>query len=164
MVEALKFGASPNNPYGNIQRIGTTPNGRSVYRVIDSQGQESGRLSVPQMQADTFEAAYRDIMDSAPKIQKFVIENSSEEDIKKRRTLSRIIVGAGGIIGAAVPIILTRNSSTTKKVLTTVAGIITGLTGGFAASLAATTPPGTYKFAKATRTFSKLDIQPMQDS
>ena len=164
MVAVLNFGASSNTPYGNIQRIGTTQNGRSVYRVIDSQGKESGKLSVPQEQVDTFESAYKDIMDVAPKIQKFVIEHSSEEDIRKRRNLSRVIVGTGGVIGAVVPVVLTKKSSTVKKVLATVTGIIAGLTGGFAASLAATTPPGTYKFAKATRTFSKLDIQPMNEN
>lgn len=100
-------------------------------------------------------------MDTAPKIQKFVIENSSEEDIKKRRTLSRVIVGTGGIIGATIPIACIKNLSTAKRVLSTVAGIIAGISAGFAASLAATTPPGTYKFAKANRTFSKLDIQPV---
>lgn len=164
MVEVLNFGASSNSPYGNIQRIGTTQNGRSVYRVIDSQGKEAGKLSVPNEQVDTFESAYKDIMSSAPKIQKYVIENSSENDIKKRRNLSRFIVGTGGVIGAAVPILLTKRTSITKRVLATVAGVITGLSGGFAASLAATTPPGSYKFAKATRTFSKLDIQTVPEN
>lgn len=163
MVDMLNIGSSGfrQNSYGNIQRLGTTPNGRAVYRVIDSSGEESGKLSVPQVEADKFESAYKDIMESAPKIQKFVLENSSEEDIKKRRKLSRIIVGAGGIIGAAIPIACIKNLSTTKRVLSTVAGIIVGISAGFAASLAATTPPGTYKFAKANRTFSKLDIQPV---
>ena len=110
---------------------------------------------------DQFEAAYKDVMESAPKIQKFVRENSSEEDIKKRRNLSRLIVGTGGVIGAAIPIALSKKLSRVKTILATVAGIIVGVSAGFVASLAATTPPGTYKFAKATRTFSKLDIQPV---
>ncbi len=148
------------NSYGNIQRLGTNTNGRTVYRVIDSQGDEAGKLSVPYNQAEKFESAYRDVMESAPKIQKFVRENSSEEDIKKRRNLSRLIVGTGGVIGAAIPIALSKKMSKIKTVLATVAGIIIGVSAGFAASLAATTPPGTYKFAKATRTFSKLDIKP----
>lgn len=147
--------------YGNIQRIGTTPNSRTVYRVIDSQGEEAGKLSVPLSQADKFETAYKDVMESAPKIQKFVRENSSEKDIKRRRNISRAIIATGGVIGAAVPIALTKKLSRVKTILATVAGIITGISVGFAASLAATTPPGTYKFAKATRTFSKLDIQPV---
>ena len=99
MVDMFNIGSSgfKQNSYGNIQKIGMTPNGRTVYRVIDSNGEETGKLSVPQTESDKFESAYKDIMDTAPKIQKFVIENSSEEDIKKRRTLSRVIVGTGGI-------------------------------------------------------------------
>ena len=157
MVDMFNIGSSgfKQNSYGNIQKIGMTPNGRTVYRVIDSNGEETGKLSVPQTESDKFESAYKDIMDTAPKIQKFVIENSSEEDIKKRRTLSRVIVGTGGIIGATIPIACIKNLSTAKRVLSTVAGIIAGISAGFAASLAATTPPGTYKFAKANRTRTK---------
>ena len=149
------------NSYGNIQKIGSTEHGRAIYRVIDSDGKEAGRLSVAGTDTDKFESAYRDIMDAAPKIQKYVTENSSEADIKKRRNLSRAIVGAGGLIGVAVPIALTRKASTLKQILATVAGVVAGLSAGFVTSLSVTTPPGTYKFAKASRTFAKLDIQPI---
>ena len=165
MVSTLNIGVSgfkQQNNYGNIQKIGENE-GRSLYRVIDSDGLESGKLTVPSEEADKFESAYKDVMDSAPKIQKFVAENSSDDDIKARRTKSRIIVGAGGLLGAAIPLMLLKNISTTKKVLSTVAGVITGISVGFVASLAATTPPGTYKFAKAMRTFAKLDIQPVEN-
>lgn len=151
------------NSYGNIQRMGSTENGRATYRVIDSDGKEAGRLSVAGTDTDKFESAYRDIMDAAPKIQKYVTENSSEADIKKRRNISRAIVGAGGFIGAAIPIALTRKASTLKQILATVTGVVAGLSAGFATSLAVTTPPGTYKFAKASRTFAKLDIQPISE-
>lgn len=149
------------NSYGNIQKIGSTEHGRAIYRVIDSDGKEAGRLSVAGTDTDKFESAYRDIMDAAPKIQKYVTENSSEADIKKRRNLSRAIVGAGGLIGVAVPIALTRKASTLQRILATVAGVVAGLSAGFVTSLSVTTPPGTYKFAKASRTFAKLDIQPI---
>ena len=149
------------NSYGNIQKIGSTEHGRAIYRVIDSDGKEAGRLSVAGTDTDKFESAYRDIMDAAPKIQKYVTENSSEADIKKRRNISRSIVGTGGFIGAAIPIALTRKASTLKQILATVTGVVAGLSAGFATSLAVTTPPGTYKFAKASRTFAKLDIQPI---
>lgn len=151
------------NSYGNIQRMGSTENGRAIYRVIDSDGKEAGRLSVAGADTDKFESAYRDIMDAAPKIQKYVTENSSEADIKKRRNISRAIVGAGGFIGAAIPIALTRKASTLKQILATVTGVVVGLSAGFATSLSVTTPPGTYKFAKASRTFAKLDIQPISE-
>ena len=152
------------NSYGNIQRLGTTPEGRAVYRVIDSQGEASGKLSVPQNHVDKFESAYKDVMDAAPQIQKYVFENSSEKDIKRRRNLSRAIVTTCGVVGAAIPIALTKRASKVKTILATVTGIIVGLSVGYAASLAATTPPGTFKFARATRTFSKLDIQPMMEN
>ena len=151
------------NSYGNIQRMGSTENGRAIYRVIDSDGKEAGRLSVAGTDTDKFESAYRDIMDAAPKIQKYVTANSSEADIKKRRNISSAIVGAGGFIGAAIPIALTRKASTLKQILATVTGVVAGLSAGFATSLAVTTPPGTYKFAKASRTFAKLDIQPISE-
>ncbi len=150
--------------FGNIQRAGIMPNGRVVYRVIDPNGQEAGKISVAQDNTDKFEKAYVDIMEAAPKIQKYASEHSSEKDIKKRRNLSRLIVGTCGVIGAGIPIYLTRKASTLKQILCTVVGIVAGLSAGFAASLAATTPPGLYKFAKASRTMSKLDIQPVQEA
>ena len=152
------------NSYGNIQRTGTTENGRAIYRVIDAEGKEAGRLSVAGTDTDKFESAYRDIMDAAPKIQKYVTENSSESDIKKRRNISRAIVATGGFLGAAIPLTLMRNSKNTMRtILATVTGVVAGLSAGFGTSLAVTTPPGTYKFAKASRTFAKLDIQPITE-
>ena len=149
------------NSYGNIQKIGSTEHGRAIYRVIDSDGKEAGRLSVAGTDTDKFESAYRDIMDAAPKIQKYVTENSSEADIKKRRNLSRAIVGVGGFLGAAIPIALTRKASTLNRIIATVTGVVAGLSAGFATSLSVTTPPGTYTFANASRTFAKLDIHPI---
>lgn len=160
MINSLSFG---QNSFGNVQKIGLTQNGRTIYRVIDSKGEEAGRLTVPQDEVDSFESAYRDIMDTAPKIQKFALENSSEKDIKRRRYLSRAIVCTGGVLGGVLPLVLTKNLSPIKRILSTVAGIIAGISGGFAASLAATAPPGSYKFAKASSTFSKLDIQPLEN-
>ena len=60
MVDMFNIGSSgfKQNSYGNIQKIGMTPNGRTVYRVIDSNGEETGKLSVPQTESDKFESAY----------------------------------------------------------------------------------------------------------
>ena len=152
------------NPYGSIQRTGELPNGRVLYNVIDSDGQNAGKLTVPKEQVDTFETSYKEILETAPKIQAYVKANSSEESIKKRRNMARGIVGASGLIGAAIPLIILRKStSMTKKILGAVAGIVTGLSAGFIASLGVTTPPGSIDFAKATRNLSKLDIQPVLD-
>ena len=152
------------NPYGSIERIGELPNERALYKLTDAEGNSAGKLTVPMNEVDTFESSYKDILETAPKIQAYVSTNSSEEAIKKRRNIARTIVGASGIIGAAVPLIVLRNSaSVTKKILGAVAGIVTGLAAGFFASLGVTTPPGSLTFAKATRTLSKLDIQPVLD-
>ena len=152
------------NAYGDIQRISNLPNGRVLYSVVDSNGKNAGKLTVPIEQADTFEASYKEILEAAPKIQDYVDLNSSEADIKKRRNIVRGIVALSGIIGAAIPLIVLKNSiSVTKKILGTVAGIVTGLASGFVASLGVTTPPGSLEFAKATRNLSRLDIQPVFD-
>ena len=152
------------NPYGSIQRYSELPNGRIVYGVIDSEGNKAGKLTVPIEEVDIFEASYKEILETAPKIQAYVKANSSEESIRKRRNTARGIVGLSGVIGAAIPLIILRKStSVTKKILGAVAGIVVGLSAGFAASLGVTTPPGSLKFAKATRNISKLDIQPVLD-
>ena len=90
--------SNQTSSFGGINRIGTTQNGRIVYEVIDSNGQEAGKLTIPAQDADTFEKSYYDIMDAAPKIQKFSLEHSSAEDMKKRKTASNIMIAAGMII------------------------------------------------------------------
>ena len=163
MVNELSGNLRPNS-YGNVLRAGSLPNGRALYNVIDSEGNKAGKLSIPVDEVDTFEASYKEILDTAPKIQAYVNANSSEEAIKKRRNIARGIVGASGVIGAAIPMIILRKStSMTKKILGAVAGIVVGLSAGFISSLSVTTPPGSLDFARATRTLSKLDIQPVLD-
>ena len=163
MVNGLSVNLRPNS-YGNILRAGSLPNGRAVYSVIDSEGNHAGKLSLPQEQIDTFEASYKQILDSAPKIQAYVNANSSQESINKRRNMARGIVAASGVVGVSVPLLILRKStSITKKILGAVAGIVAGLSAGFVASLGVTTPPGSLEFARATRTLSTLDIQPVLD-
>ena len=152
------------NPYGSIQRAVELPNGRVLYNVIDSEGNKAGKLTIPKEEADIFEASYKEILETAPKIQAYVKANSSEESIKRRRNMARVIVGTSGIIGLGIPLaILRKSTSVTKKILGAVAGIVAGLSAGFVASLGVTTPPGSLEFAKATRNISKLDIQPVLD-
>lgn len=163
MVNSLSANLKPNS-YGNVLRAGYLPNGRAIYEVIDSDGNKAGKLSLPKEQVDTFEASYKKILDTAPKIQAFVNANSSLESMNKRRRLAQGIVVSSGIVGLAIPMIILRKSiSVTKKILGAVAGIVAGLSAGFVASLAVTTPPGSLEFAKATRTLSTLDIQPILD-
>ena len=161
MVRGIS-GELNKNSYGNIQRAGTLPNGRTLYRVIDAEGKEAGRLSVPNKQRDTFEKAYVDIIDSAPKIQQFAREHSSEKERANRLNKFRTLVTVGGITGAIVPLVLLRNStSVTKQILSSVGGILVGISSGFGLSMVVNSPPGTLKFAKASHTLSKIDIQPV---
>ena len=161
MVSDLSVNLRPSS-YGNVLRTGRLPNGRVMYSVIDSEGNKAGKLSIPLEQVDTFETSYKEILDTAPKIQAYVKANSSQESKDKRKNLSRAIVAASGVTGFAIPMVILRKSaSVTKKILGAVAGIVTGLSAGFIASLGVTTPPGSFAFARATRTLSTLDIQPV---
>ena len=60
-----------NNSYGNIQRIGISNDNRVIYKVIDSQGKDAGKMSVAREDADKFEKSYIDIMSTAPKIREY---------------------------------------------------------------------------------------------
>ena len=163
MVQGISEGLAQSS-YGRIQRTGLYSGGRTEYRVFDSEGKDAGKLTVPTKQADRFEKAYTDIMESVPKIQKYSREHSSQRDKNLRQNISRVCTMAGGIIGAVVPLTLLRNSSSaTKQILGLVAGIITGISAGFAASIATVSPPGTLKFTLASRRLSEIDIQPVEN-
>jgi hypothetical protein len=163
MVNNLSGNLKPSS-YGNILRAGNLPNGRVMYNVIDSEGKKAGKLSVPLEEVDTFEASYKQILDTAPKIQAYVKANSSQSAIERRRRLGRSVIAGCGIAGFAIPMVILRKSaSITKKILGAVAGIVAGLSAGFIASLGVTTPPGSFEFARARRTLSTLDIQPVLD-
>ncbi len=152
-----------NASFGSISRVGTTPDGRIIYQVNDSSGQEAGKMTIAAQDADVFEKSYNDIMEAAPKIQKYAIEHSSPEDSEKRKKTSRIITLLTTLIGAGVPIYLTRKSSTWKQVFSVLGGTITGLIAGIGISFATLTPPGMMKFSKASKNLSKIEIQPFNE-
>ena len=153
-----------NYSCGYIKRAGSLPGGRVVYRVYDSNGKETQKLSVPNEETDVFESSYNKIIKTAPQIKKYVAENSSDEDLRRRRAFGRNVIATGAAIGAAAPVMLLWHSnSMTKKILGTIGGVIAGLAAGFAASMYIMTPPGTSDFIKAHRKISKLDIQPVLD-
>lgn len=163
MVLGVSGGNLENSTYGNIRRIGLQKNGRVIYAVIDSDGKDAGKLTIPSNEVDTFEKSYKEILTTAPKIKKYVSEHSSEKDLRWRRTQSMLSVTTGGLLGAAIPIFLTRNKSTLSQIVSTVVGIVTGLSLGFMLSLNASTPPDSYKFAKAAHNLSKLDVQKFEE-
>ncbi len=157
MVQSIN---GQNSSFGGINRIGTTPNGRIIYQVVDENGQEAGKMTIAPQDADIFEKSYNDIMESAPKIQKYALEHSSPEDIEKRKKTSQIITLLTTLIGAGIPIYLTRKANSTfKQVFATLGGAIAGLAAGMGITFAALTPPGMTKFAKASKNLSKIEIQ-----
>lgn len=164
MVNGVNGVDLQHNPYGSIRRGSMLNNGRVLYQVIDSNGNEAGKLTVPKIQADKFERAYNDILYTAPMIQKYVAENSSDNDVKKRRVKTQSIVTIGGALGAFIPLLLTWNKSVMKKIAATGLGIFTGLAAGFGTAFVASMPPGTYRFEKASQTLADLDIQPVIES
>ena len=151
------------NPFGNVQRIGMYNNGRVLYNVVDSDGQSAGKLTVPYHEADRFEAAYKDILESAPRIQQYVTTHSGEDNFGKRKALSQALITTGGVIGCAIPALLTKSKSTIKNIFKLGTGVITGMLTGFSAAYLATLPPGTLRFTHASRTIAKLDIQPVKE-
>ena len=157
--------SAQGSTFGGINKIGVDTNGRIIYQVVDSSGQEAGKMTIAPQDADTFEKSYNDIMASAPKIQEYAIKDSSPEDTKKRKKASRIITLVTTLIGAGVPIYLTRKSSSTyKQVFATLGGAIAGLAAGIGITFATLTPPGMMKFAKASKNLSKIEIQPFNET
>lgn len=149
--------------YGSINKIGTTENGRVIYQVTDGSGQIAGKMSIPQKDCDVFEKSYKDIMETAPNLQKFAEKHSTPESVKKLKKTSNWIIGLCSLAGAGVGIFKTSKLATWKQVLATTGGLIAGLAAGIGISFAVTTPKGMTKFNKATQNISKLDIQPVQD-
>lgn len=160
MVQNISNQASA---YGTINKIGMTENGRVVYQVIDGKGQEAGKMSIPQKDCDVFEKSYRDIMETAPKLQKFAEKHSTEESRKKLKKTSNWTIGLCTVLGAGIGIFKTTNMATWKQVLCTLGTSIAGFAAGIGLSYAFTAPPGITKFNKATQNISKLDIQPVQE-
>lgn len=154
------------NGYGSINRIGMTNNGRIVYQVIDAEGKEAGKMSVSRKDRDTFEKSYRDMMESAPKLQHYAMTTSPEK-MRKKKNMAKWIVTGCGVLGGLWPLLKYKPGSGFWNILkqtgVTLLGTGAGLVLGIGIAAKTTTPPGAAKFAKATQNMSKLDIQPVQD-
>lgn len=149
---------------GSVNRIGTTSDGRVVYQVTDPTGQATGKLSVAQKDCDVFEKSYYDMMETAPKIQKFAEKYSTEESQKKLKKKTSWIIGLSTAIGAGIGIFATRHDKKTwKQILVTGAGTLAGLIGGVSLAGRFAAPSGMSKFNRATQNISKLDIQAIQE-
>lgn len=156
-------GQAPNS-YGSINRIGMTDNGRVVYQILDGNNNQAIKMSVAQKDCDTFEKAYRDIVESAPKLQQYA-QNTPPQKMQKKQKMAKWVVGGCGLLGGIYPAIKCKINSVGTGIkalgltlLCTGAGLVAGM---FIASKMVT-PPGAMQFSKASQTLSKLDIQPVE--
>lgn len=150
---------------GSINRIGMMDNGRVVYQISGGLSQESVKVSVNPRDCDTFEKAYRDIMVSAPKLQKYA-ETTSPEKMQKKQKMAKWIALGGGVLGAIWPLLKARGNGfwgAMKQAGLTLLGFGAGSVAGMFAASKIATPPGAMQFSKATQSLSKLDIQPIQE-
>lgn len=151
------------NPYGSINRIGTTPDGRVVYKVMDGNGDIAGGLSVAQKDCDTFERTYNDIMTAAPKLEKYM-QTHSEEDIKRLQKRGKRIIGGSALVCGIIPALFSHKLTSNKwlQVAMTLGGTFIGLFAGVKIGTKVMTPPGANEMSKATKTLSSLDVQPIE--
>lgn len=151
--------APSTNKYGTVKKIGTTENGRIVYQIIDPAGKLSGNLSVASNHADVFEKSYNQLLENAPKIEKYTasMDPVKMEKIKNRGKWIRAIFTC---VGGGIPMIKVKGG-TWKQIGLTALGTIAGFITGSLVAGKVTTPPGAKEFAQATQTISKLDIKPI---
>lgn len=144
------------SPFGTINKIGVTENGRAIYQLNDAEGIVAGKLTIPQEQCDIFEKSYQDIIKTAPKMQKFA-QTMTPEKLQKRKKIANWTLGLSTLTGFLVPAICIRGN---HQFIKTALGTITGLAVGIVASMKLQTPPGAMKFSKATQNLTKIDAQP----
>ena len=82
-MKNVSMQASQN--YGSINRIGRTPDGRIVYQATEPNGKVAGRISVAQKDCDLFEKSYKDILETAPQIQRYTQTTSPDDMAKKQK-------------------------------------------------------------------------------
>lgn len=160
MVQNTSFRSNPTSSYGEINRMGTTPDGRVVYQVKDGNGKIAGGLSVAPNDCDKFERAYVEILDAAPKLEKYM-QTHTEEDLKQAQKKGRWITAIGAFTGGIIPAALIKSDIKILKIACAAAGTIAGLFAGAKIAKKVTIPPGAEEMSKATQEISKLDIKPL---
>ena len=163
MVQNLS--TQPQNNFGTISRVGATNNGRIVYQVTDGAGKASVKMSVAQKDCDKFEKSYKDIMESAPKLQKYA-QSVPPEKMQKKQKIAKWIVGGCALLGGLWPALKVKGAGFPgfiKQAGLTLLGAGAGAVAGMFVASKMVTPPGAMQFAKASQTLSKLDIQPVQE-
>ena len=156
--------AHRQNPYGSIQKIGMTPDGRVVYQAVNPTGEVAGRLSVARKDCDLFEKSYRDIMQAAPQIQRYSETTSPDKMMRKQKT-AKWIVGLSTLIGGGIPLFTVKPNAGWKGTLlqigATLGGTIAGLVLGTVIAEKVAVPPGMKQFTQASTNLSKIDIRPV---
>ena len=163
MVQSVGNPAPITNKYGSVNRIGTTENGRVIYQVIDPSGKHAGNMSVAANHADVFEKSYNQLLENAPKLQKYA-EATDPVKMEKIKNRGKWIRAIFTCVGGGIPLIKVKGDGpkgTWKQIGLTALGTLAGFIVGSFVAAKVTTPPGAKEFTQATQTISKLDIQPM---
>lgn len=161
MVKNLS--AQNASQYGTINKIGLTNDGRAIYQLTGADGYQAGKISIPEKDCDTFEKSYSDIIEIAPKLEKYAKENSSPEKIEKKNKIAKWTLGLSTLTGFAIPAITTGKLKRWHQWVLTIGGTAIGFICGRLINYAANTPPGMNQFKQAADTMSKIDIQPVMD-
>ena len=102
--------------YGSIKKVGMTQDGRVVYQAIEPNGKVAGRISIARKDCDLFEKSYRDILESAPQIQRYA-KTTSPDKMAKKQKAAKWIVGLSTAVGGGVPLFLIK----TARILSVIA-------------------------------------------
>ena len=82
------------NSMGSFQKVGTLPNGRQVYQLLEPDGNVAGKITVAAQQADTFERSFQTVIDNAPNIQEYQSKLTPRDIEKKKNTAKFLKWGA----------------------------------------------------------------------
>ena len=154
----------PPSRYGTINRVGMTPDGRVVYQAISANGENGGKISIAQKDCDLFEKSYRDILETAPAIERYT-RTTSPDELAKKQKRAKWIVGLSTAIGGGIPLFAIKTKANFWGALlqigATVGGCVAGLVGGSLLAESVVLPPGSKKYAQATKNLSKIDARPV---
>ncbi|MBQ4114368.1 hypothetical protein IJD34_03075 [bacterium] len=154
-----------NLVFGNVTKVGQTPDGRCIYSINGADGKSSGKISVAHRDCDVFEKSYNKMMNAVPKLQEYSEKAVSPDFQKHKKKQAKRARWIGVAIGAAVPIVLTRKmKSGWIQALITLPGAIAGFFGGSFAAVQILTPPGAKQFTKSAEIINKLDIRPYDEN
>ena len=152
--------------YGSINAVGMTQNGRVIYQVINSEGQEAGKITIKREDCPKFENSYRTLLRTAPLMQEYA-RTATPEKVEKMQKKAKWLTIGGTLLGGGIPLFLLKGPKNAKpwikalvQIAATLAGTIAGFIGGTAAASKFATPKGSMEFMKATQEMQKIDIQP----